>query len=184
MDKKLKMKLSIFVLSMLFIKTAGQQQYLPAKFWEVYNSLEGPEGAAIKVKIYQGQVWSFNKLYADKDFFECYPRLIKFIENDLMCPRAGRNLIAYLNIMEFVLNSFYNEKITQSIFKFDCTHFNGKNAKICHLITSRDTYHVGRDEFSKTLDNCQSEHLEHNTRNNELFTQRFEKFKRVYLNSQ
>ena len=143
-------------------------------FWETYHSLESPEELRIKVKIWQ---WLHQKFLVEKnrknyyDILDCHEGLLNIM--DMMCPTVAKYLKPYLDIMEFHLNMTRDEEYAGSYLGNNCSHLQERNAEICQLILSRDTPFVRFDEFTKIMNDCNSEYLEQDDRHNASLSYRY-----------
>ena len=142
----------------------------PPQFYKVFQSLKGPEGAALKIKLSQGLFksdFAYRNAFNITNYSKCKAQLIHIMEDDLKCPRAANDIKPHLEFMEFEINMARDEKWTKSLLEKDCTYLNGGSANVCQLILSRGTPVVHLEEFQNVMTNCLVEYLEHPVERNE-----------------
>ena len=143
-----------------FICIQSQMQ-LPRQFWVAFHSLEGPDGIAVKSKIYQGLMKSDQGIWEDRfpyvDHTECLPTLLRIMKDDLKCPRAANEMKPYLDLLEFTRNMTRDETLSQGIFEKNCSYLDGNSAQVCQLVISRGSPYVAYELFEEIISNCQIE---------------------------
>ena len=147
-NRTLLLLLSLFQLARAVFKD------IPDEFWNVVNTLKGPNGVAIKAKIHfenSNTLSSWKDLTTIEDLTACHHGLLNTMRDELGCPRAADALSPHLDILEYRYNlTTKDEKLLQNYFSGNCTWLDSRSAKIC----AQSETNVELKVFTGIIDDC------------------------------